>query len=291
MTNDHRYGSRIPNFKFPDLKEILKNKYGALGAGAVFGFLALFIFYQIFGNSVFLTNSHPIEPTLFAIYLPISLVYIISINYFAGWLKLKKEVKTGYTRKLIHISNFTFLTALTLFEGYSATFIFGAVSILFRVSIIIAGDGNIFYEAWARERDAPYRACFLIFPSIAAMIGILFARAFFGPLSIISYLVLGFGDAVGEPVGTRFGKHRYNVPSFSGMRSTRSIEGSFAVFTVAVMMTVLPLVFIFQIGYPTAVLVGLCTGLGVALIEAVSPHGFDNLTIPIAAGYLTFLTV
>jgi len=38
----------------------------------------------------------------------------------------------------------------------------------------------------------------------------------------------GWGDAVGEPVGTRFGRHPYRVPSLAGVPATRTLEGSLA---------------------------------------------------------------
>jgi len=103
---------------------------------------------------------------------------------------------------------------------------------------------------------------------------------FFGPNAIFGYLATGFGDAIGEPVGTRFGRHQYKVPSFGGVKAFRTIDGSAAVFIVCIFaisagFALLPnpvlnlknLTFI-----PVLSLV--CT-----LTEALSPHGWDNATM------------
>ncbi len=107
---------------------------------------------------------------------------------------------------------------------------------------------------------------------------------FFGPYALFGFLVTGLADAIAEPVGTRFGKHPYKVPTFHGLTLTRSLEGSTAVF----------------LGSLVAILVGLYLQtnalmiapwvFGVAvvltLLEAVSPHGWDNLVLQVAATWM-----
>ncbi len=53
---------------------------------------------------------------------------------------------------------------------------------------------------------------------------------------LIGILVDGLGDALAEPVGIVFGKHRYRVRSFFSTRTQfRTLEGSACVFASAVL--------------------------------------------------------
>ena len=72
---------------------------------------------------------------------------------------------------------------------------------------MLCGPGNPRYEALAREQDA-YRTYYIVIPFFATMIGGIASNVFFGPIAAIGYLVGGLGDAAGEPVGTRWGRHQ-----------------------------------------------------------------------------------
>jgi len=243
------------------------------------------------GSDIFTSEGGHINTRDVAIFLPVNLVFIIGVNYIAGWLKREKGWKTNYTRKITHISNFTFLMILTFYGGYTASFIFGTLMIAYGTIIILIGDGNIFYEAVAREQDAPYRAFYLIIPSVATIIAVLLNRTFFGDYANLGYLVAGWGDAVGEPIGVRFGKHRYNVPTLTGIACTRSIEGSLAVFLMGSFAATFSLITLLSVSLPLAIVAGIAAGFGATLVEAASFHGVDNFTIQIAAVSLAYFIV
>ena len=95
-----------------------------------------------------------------------------------------------------------------------------------------------------------------------------------GLLIWIPFLSVGLGDGLAEPVGRIWGKHKYKVRALcTSKRYTRSLEGSAVVFfwtAVAVAigtpeMTPLQAVFCF-----------LTIPLANTIMEAVSPHTFDN---------------
>ena len=133
----------------------------------------------------------------------------------------------------------------------------------------------------ARETDRPRRTLFILVPLVTTALGGLVSALLTGPYATVGYLVSGWGDAVGEPAGTRWGKHKYGVPSLGGVPATRSFEGSAAVFLVGWLAATVAL---WNLADPSrAVLVGLaCAGVG-ALAEGLSNHGLDNLTVQIAA--------
>jgi len=119
-------------------------------------------------------------------------------------------------------------------------------------------------------------------PYFATLIGGLAANMIFGPVAIAGYLVTGLGDAVGEPAGAMFGRHRYRVWSLSSVPATRSIEGSAAVFLMCVIALWLAAgasadISLAAAGAPRLfAIAALCT-----VVEAVSPHGWDNTTMQI----------
>lgn len=113
--------------------------------------------------------------------------------------------------------------------GYSVSSGFGAMCSLV-VLCCIQGPGDLLYEALAREADAPRRSWFVILPWLTTLVGGLLSNVLFSNLAIAGYLVTGMGDAIGEPVGVRFGRHPYKAWSLTAVRATRSLEGSLAVF-------------------------------------------------------------
>ena len=152
---------------------------------------------------------------------------------------------------------------------------------------VVRGAGNGLYDALARPTDAPRQTLFILVPLVSTAVGGLTANLLFGGYAYIGYLVCGWGDAVGEPVGTRWGRHRYEVPSLSGVPAQRSLEGSGAVFLMGTVAAAGGLL----AGGATlrdALLVGLAAGFAGAAVEAFSNHGLDNLTTQLAAAGVTW---
>ena len=110
----------------------------------------------------------------------------------------------------------------------------------------------------------------------------------FGAFAYVGYLVAGWGDAIAEPVGRAWGRHRYRVPSLAGVPAYRSLEGSAAVCIVGGLAAFLGLWFG---GVTAGVALGtaIACGLAGAAVEAISNHGLDNLTVQLAAAGMAFV--
>ena len=166
--------------------------------------------------------------------------------------------------------------------------LFGGMATLVILTAVLMGNGNVFYEAMAREKDEPKRTHFIVVPYFATLIGGLVGNIVFGPMAVVGYLVTGLGDAVGEPVGVKFGNHQYRVPSLSSVKAVRSWEGSAAVFVMCAVAITLGIAMVPSLQFQAAHWVVVPTlALVCALAEAVSPHGWDNLTmqvVPTALG-------
>lgn len=104
---------------------------------------------------------------------------------------------------------------------------------------------------------------------------------------MFGYLVTGLGDAIAEPVGTRFGKHPYRAPAIRGVRAVRSLEGSGAVLMVSAVALTLCLAFSPQFALSgRSLFIVVLMAVASTVVEAVSPHGWDNLTLQVIPAWL-----
>jgi phytol kinase len=212
---------------------------------------------------------------------PLGLLWSFAALWFAGWLK-QHGTRTGYTRKVFHFLIFGTVAALQWRLDTPAVCLFGGMCTIAVFFAVWTGPGNRLYEALARERDEPHRTFFILVPYFTTAIGGLVSNIAFGPVAVAGYLVTGLGDAIGEPVGTMFGTHHYRVRSLSSVPATRSLEGSTAVFIMSVGALLLAAAVSQQITLPA---LGIAKVLVIAaastLVEAASPHGWDNATMQI----------
>ena len=209
---------------------------------------------------------------------------------FVGWLRVKQRVRIPYTRKIFHFIIFSAAGLLQYYYGLQAVSLMGGMVFLLVLVAVFFGDKIWFYQALARETDAPHQKKFIILPLLATAIGGIIANILFPETAFIGYFVGGWGDAIGEPVGTRWGKHRYTVPTLFGVKATRSLEGSSAVFIMSATIATLCILQLTALPFAMAILFGIICGLSAAVIEAISSHGLDNLTIQlVAAGVLRYV--
>ncbi len=222
---------------------------------------------------------------------PISIAVILSIGYLSGYLKLQKGLKTNYTRKIFHFTIFSTAGLIGLFLGFPGVIVFGSWAGIFILIIIRLGDGNIFYEGMAREQDSPHRSFYIIVPFLSTAIAGMLDNILFGQVALIGYLVAGWGDAVGEPIGVRFGKHRYRVPSTKKVVCYRSIEGSLAVFITSTFASFLVLFNVLYEPLAVSAVTASIAGFTTAIVEAFSPHGVDNFTTQFFSCLVGFLII
>lgn len=214
--------------------------------------------------------------------VPLAALYSGSAAAFAGWLRTTRGVRAPYTRKVFHFFIISAAGVVQLIWGLPGVVVFGSVTALLVLYAVLRSDGFAFYEAMARPSDAPHRSLFILVPLATTALGGVLANVFFSPFAPVGYMVTGWGDAVGEPVGTRWGRHKYKVTSLAGLAATRSLEGTAAVFLVGTAASAVALLGMGAAG--VAVLgAAVACGLAGAAIEAVSSHGLDNLTVQLGA--------
>jgi len=233
----------------------------------------------------FIRNFPPLKAI--AIGGPIALSWATLCLMFAGFLKMRKNWKTGYTRKVFHFLIFGTVIGVHWIWNTSGVCLFGGMTSLVIAYALFRGSGYFMYEAMAREKDAPHRTYYVIIPYFATLIGGLMSSIFFPATVVFGFLVAGLGDAIAEPVGTRWGKHKYNVPTIWGLNTTRSLEGSASVLFVSLLALFMCLVFSHQFELSLrSILIVIFIAATSTIVEALSPHGWDNATMQVVPAML-----
>lgn len=224
---------------------------------------------------------------------PLAFFYAFAVAQVAAWLKSRWRWKTNYTRKVFHVFVF------------SAAFVIGVLAPVHRVAAYGAGSGvfivmisawpghpwiSSMYDALAREQDEPHRTYHLLAPFAATAFGGIATGILFPGFYQAGYLVAGLGDAVGEPIGVRFGKRKYRVPTLSSVKCFRTLEGSGAVLLASFAAAALAL---HGLDYTSTQILAGAVGAAAlaAMTEALSPHGWDNLTVQLAACLGAFVSI
>jgi phytol kinase len=222
------------------------------------------------------------DPATTIVVLPLTLIYASAAAALAGWLRTRRHVRAPYTRKVFHFLILSAATAVQLTWSLPGTVVYGSGVALLVIAAVLRGEGFAFYEALARPSDAPRRSLFIVVPLITTALGGVLANVLFPAWAFVGYAAVAWGDAIGEPVGARWGRHRYTVPSIGGVSASRSLEGSAAVLGASAVACTIALM-VAGVGTGAAIGAGVVAGLVTAIVEAGSHHGLDNLTIQLAA--------
>jgi phytol kinase len=227
------------------------------------------------------------DATTLAVAGPVALAWAAACLMFAGLLKTRRKLKTGYTRKVFHFLIFGTVVVVHWLWGTRAVCLFGGMTSLVIAYAVLRGSGHVMYEAIAREKDAPRRTYYVVVAYLATLIGGLLSNILFPSTAVLGYLVTGFGDAVAEPVGTRFGKHEYKAPAISGVRAIRSLEGSCSVFITSALALTLwfALSHQFDLSGRSLLIIVLISCVS-TLVEVISPHGWDNTPMQVVPAFL-----
>jgi phytol kinase len=219
------------------------------------------------------------------------------LMYGCGQLVCKYSVKVNYTRKVAHFAMFflpIFVNGYFPYKGSMPLMIIDLV--LYGISFLIflrpIRDRSrivlTMFASFDRPEDRPNTIRWLVFQGIS--IGILrvimqnlFIYLSLDPLAMnIIYQTLIFGDGLAEPVGIRFGKHKYAVNGFFvRQKYQRSLEGSACVFLACLVSLILTSVYFPQIQWFISLLI-LPTML--TYTEAKAPHTVDNPFIILVGG-------
>lgn len=233
----------------------------------------------------------------FAFYQVSVVASLCTIQYLSGLLVRHKGVKVNYTRKINHFALFfipLFLRQIFPFYDSFDRFILGCalaiVQLIIYIEPIRAKIPLIatMFLSFDRPEDRPHTLWWLFTQILAGYLVlvpmvILFVTHGLSGIIYIPLLILIFGDGLAEPVGIRFGRHKYTTYAFFSRRKyVRSLEGSACVLLASVIVVLMHRQFFL---WPMQFVVALiAVPVIMTLVEAFSPHTWDTPTL-FLAGY------
>ena len=231
-------------------------------------------------------------------------VYVLIIVGIGIFIQKKTEKSSEFTRKTIHV-----------FAGFVIFFVFlftpdfawlaDIIAVTFLILLYLSGPSGpefmkAMFDSMAREEDIEEGKIYGPF-YYAISITILTIIFTFPTLSLFSYYwipasalsMMFLGDGIAPFIGKKFGKHQYGP-------NNRTILGSLAVFLLGVagcIITMLTAYYLTQAGLSKQnltinimILVVPIIGAGIfAIIEGITPKGFDNITCPLITCVILFL--
>jgi len=214
--------------------------------------------------------------------IPVFLLFGLFSLYLTIWLKQKKRIHTVYTRKIFHLLIFTAAGLIMLVWGTIPVFIFGFIISCLIIFTIIRGSKSSFHQAIARNSDLNHSSMNIILPFVSTAIGGAASVLIFGKFSLVGFLISGWGDGIAEPVGIKWGLHKYKTPPWGKNANYKSVEGSASVFIVGIIAAVFALLLL-EIPLKETIIIAVCCSFVSTITEAFSLHGTDNLTVQFAA--------
>lgn len=234
----------------------------------------------------------------------INILLFLGMAYLLGQLVKRHAWPVGYTRKILA---FVVLLApfgiLALWPRWFAepSLPAGLIGYLICIGLLtspLRRRAEFLRTAFAaidRPEDQPLTILWLV-TSFLAMMVVVGMWLFLLPAHylFVALFISGVGDALAEPVGIAFGRHKYQTRALWTDRTyTRSLEGSACVLVSGfVAITILVgLGPANQFSGAEIVLAGLLIPLAGALAEARSPHTWDQPFIVAGCGLATGLVL
>jgi phytol kinase len=203
-----------------------------------------------------------------------SFVWVFLIIGIASVLLKNQWVNASITRKIVHIGvSHWWIIAWSFFDHW----IYASIPpVAFILINIYSYQKRVFR---AMEHEDKRRNLGTIYFPIALWLLVMGCYAWDIPLFVgaIAILILGYGDGLASIVGEHIKSRSFRI-----FGSTKSIAGSLAMFfSSALVVVIILLVWVPSWGLIPILLVSLQTACVATAIEAITPWGLDNLTIPI----------
>lgn len=216
----------------------------------------------------------------------LSIVFVVLIIVVSEMIKSKSKWTNEATRKFIHIG----VCHWWIFAMFSISEIQYAIMppLLFIILNYMSYKKNIIKSMERNENKADLGTVY--FPiSLLILIILTWKGGLLGEdlkyIGAIGILIMGYGDGLAAIVGKKIGDNTYKIHN-----SKKSIEGSSAMFIISfiVTFTILTLVG----GYSILTLkISLIVATFATFIEAITPWGLDNITVPIITSILVYYLI
>lgn len=202
--------------------------------------------------------------------LVLAFLYVSVVLGLGEGLRRGLHLSVEFTRKFVHVGvgMIAFGLVVLFREWYYAVI----PPLIFIVVNYISYRRQVFRGMETGEQNQLGTIYFPI--SFSILIPLLWSAP---ALLAASLMPLTWGDAFAAILGRRFGRTRFVV-----FNQTRSVEGSLAMFAFSLVSAFLALV-VFGRPIGTGIVLALAVALVATVVEALSPWGIDNLTVPLAS--------
>ncbi len=209
--------------------------------------------------------------------LIISYAYVFAVIGIGEGLRRWWGRSTEFTRKVVHVGvgMWAFGTVLLFEHWYFAVI----PPLSFVVLNYISYRGEVFKSVETGEKGNLGTVYFPI--SFAIIVCLFWERP---SLLVASLMPMTWGDDLAAVLGRRCGRRKYSV-----LDSTRSVEGSLAMFFFSWLSTFLALLLLSPLDWQANLLDSLAVAAFATLVEALSPWHMDNLTVPLLSAVLLYL--
>ncbi len=230
----------------------------------------------------------------------IAYLYTVIVISIGETLRKKMNYPSSFTRKIIHLfAGFAIYTCPFYPHYWPATI----VALTFTVLLYLTSPKSpikkltSWFEAMAREED--YETGHIFGPFYYALSITILVTIFSFQILPIQYMftaaagltVMYWGDGLAAPIGKKWGKHKYQI--FPG--AIRSLEGSLGVFAGGFVGAVLAIWFfgpfsgLYLLAWNQILVLAFIAAVTGMVVEAVSPRGIDNITLPFTVTGITYL--
>jgi len=213
-----------------------------------------------------------------------TIAFVFIVIGFAELMRRQLSLSANFTRKVVHVGvgNWIFLWPFA-FDHWYAILIPPA---LFVVLNYVSYRRELFKAIERKEKAGGLGTVYYaISLTIIAPIAMVLGKTWVAAAAII---LMAWADGLADPIGRKYGAHKYKIAG-----TTKSIEGSLGFFVVGFLAVAATLTFFgsftaLPTGFNIIMFSFAIAALG-TLIEAVSPAGTDNLTVPILSFLLGLL--
>jgi phytol kinase len=203
---------------------------------------------------------------------------VVTLLGTAEALRRAFGIRAELLRKLGHVGSG--LAVLAAPACFSTPVPLLVLSALFAALLFPAARLNLLPATHATRQPTNGSAYFAV---AVFLLTLLFWRAHVGAF-LAGVLVLTLGDGLAGVVGELAGRHRYTIGP-----NTRSLEGSLTMFAVSTLGLAVLFLAGGDLGTVHALAHALILAAVVTLVEALSPGGTDNLSVPLTAAVATLL--
>lgn len=210
-----------------------------------------------------------------------SITFILLVIGISEIASKKQLLNNEDSRKFIHItvSNWWILAMVFFDSPYTAMI----VPLLFVVVNYISYKKQVFS---AMERDGGFEDLGTVYYAVSLVVLSIWTFAINQPwIGAVGILTMGYGDGYAAVIGAKFGKTKLpGIPK-------KSFEGSSAMFGFSLIIPLILLMIFTELSLPVILSISLMSALLATILEALTPLGFDNLSVPISVSLFMYLVI